>query len=726
MKETVSQVKVSIRTKLFLLVLVAFTLLIVITAWQLSIQSDNIARDSVKQSLKESSTILDTKLESRVSNIREIANGLSRDGRVFPLVYEQESLTLQDLTQEFKQALDFHMLFFTNADGEVIARSDRPEAIGLSMAGKTKLFDLPLNGESSSGVIVSRGKLLQVVVIPIFDNVETDLVKGSVALAYEFSQEMAEEINSLTASEIGFMVFSRDKTRQINGVKTTYLTDSTLAQYIDTHFSENPESWKTIADSNEKIIEMEFIFDGEEYLSLIHRLANDSGRPLGFVITLRSRSDLLKPFIQLQQTVFLIGFICLVIASIFAWVFAQRISSPVVNLVKMTKDIQEGHYPHSDQLKKSTDEIGLLHNSVINMGQTLKHKAELENYLAVMADELERDQVAVYEFDENDPNKTLIDGHTDFANKQAVHLKETDATEQLNLSSPTLGSDLSTKEGTLHIHSIIDLRYKVLAYLGSGAMGQVYLARDVELEEQIAIKILPKNIIDNQNFINFKEEIRLARKITHRNILRTFDFGQWQEYYYITMEYLPGYDLGQLLRTKGAFNPQIGVILAQQICSAMHAAHEQGIIHRDLKPSNMMINRQGILKIMDFGLATSVQTHSGKRSSKTKSSSTVAGTPKYMAPEQFFSMDLDERSDIYSIGIILYAIFSGKPPFNESAFEVLATKHQSETPKPIRIDSGRLDSQLQNVIFKAIAKSPEDRYQTVREMMDDLNGLSTI
>lgn len=184
------KISFSIRNKIFFLVLIAFSVMIVAISWQIGEQAKRVSTQTVSKSLAQSSVILNTKIISRFETIRDVAIGLARDGRVLPLVYESESATLQDLSLEFQRALGFNILFFTDASGTILARSDRPEAIGANLAGKGELFDKALTGETSTGIFVSQGKLMQMVVVPVFDNVAQDIIRGTIALAYELSQEL--------------------------------------------------------------------------------------------------------------------------------------------------------------------------------------------------------------------------------------------------------------------------------------------------------------------------------------------------------------------------------------------------------------------------------------------------------------------------------------------------------------------------------------------------------
>lgn len=706
------KVGMSIRKKLFFLVLIAFTFLIVATSWQIGVQANKVSGRVVERSLHQSSIVLNTKITSRFASINEVATGIAKDGRVLPLVFDIESSTLQDLSLEFQRVLEFDILFFTSADGEILARSDRPEAIGQNIAGRSELFDTALAGKESHGYFVSRGKILQIVVVPIFDNVAKNFVRGSVALAYEFTGEMAQEINALTASDIGFFVFDRDQNREISGAHNTYMTNQGLGEKLDAYFSDNPESWKSISRSADSTYDMKLFLNEEDFYSVVQILANEDGTPLGFVMVLRSRTELIKPFLDIQRIVIVIGIICLVGASVFAWIFSLRISRPIVELVDVARSIQEGSFDKAGAAKVSNDEVGVLYNAVITMGKNLKEKAELENYLAQMSEELNIQESLTSNIDE-----------TTFADDDVTELTDPDD-EDATIVDNNSGGRNSAGTSEFGAGQVIDNRYEVIRIIGSGAMGKVYLAKDRDLDENVAIKMMNKEIFSQQESINFKEEIRLARRITHRNILRTFDFGAWEKYYYITMEYVLGYDLDVLLKTKGAFDTQIGLVMAKQICSAMNAAHEQGIIHRDLKPSNMMINRQGILKIMDFGLAMSVELGDGEKQDNRNTSNVIAGTPRYMAPEQFFNWQLDTRTDIYAIGVILFAIFNGSPPFNSRDIEKLAEMHLNGDVPKIMSKSGEFPKELEVIIHKTLEKKPEHRYQTVRELMDDLNSLS--
>lgn len=710
----------SIRTKLFALVFSAFFVLIAAIYWQIGAKAESVSDAVIERSLTQSSRILDTRIDSRFRFIREMANGLARDSRILPLVADKQSLTLQDLSFEYKEVYDFDILFFMDDRGTILARSDQPDAIGVNLAGKSSLFDEALNGRLSSGFIASQGKLMQTVAAPIFDNVARDVVKGTVVLAYELSREMAEEIVALTESHIGFFTFTRDDDGVITGVQSSYTSDDALSQKEREHFSDNPLAWQGILASNSDDLRNRYSVDNSVQHNVFRRINSKDGNPLGFIVAMRSAAELKRPFEDIKKQLLVIGSFCLVLASLFAGLMAHGMSRPIIRLVEMTQLIQGGFYPSDDYKSRSQDEMGLLQNALVRMGQSLREKAEFEAYLAELANEIESDTSIIVNSEdmvvELDDNRVGLENEIDEIDSDKTRIQ-------------SIKSNDTSKKG---MPEVIDGRYRVVSQLGAGTMGVVYLANDLDLEEKIAIKVIQKDFLQNIEGVNFKEEIRLARKITHRNIVRTFDFGTSGNALYITMEYVQGYDLGRLIAKKGALELNIGIAIAKQICSAMIAAHQMGIIHRDLKPSNMIINRQGILKIMDFGLAMQVKTASKKSSTlaastysdlgETTSNGAIMGTPRYMAPEQFAgSLALDARTDIYAIGIIMFTIFSGKPPFSAADFHQLAAKHTNDPVPEIKGRDKDVPAAIRDIIHRALAKKPQDRFQSVRDMLEQLN-----
>jgi eukaryotic-like serine/threonine-protein kinase len=265
-------------------------------------------------------------------------------------------------------------------------------------------------------------------------------------------------------------------------------------------------------------------------------------------------------------------------------------------------------------------------------------------------------------------------------------------------------------------------RYRIEQILGRGGMGVVYKAVDTQLDEVVAIKTLPGDVMTRspEDLERFKREIRLARKITHRNVLRTFDYGEAEGVYFISMEFVRGYTLSELLdEAEGRKMPsRASVGITRQICRGLHAAHEQGIIHRDIKPGNVLIDAKGEVKLMDFGIARMAETPEG-----VTQQGLIVGTPHYMSPEQVQGKQLDARSDVYSMGVLIYELLVGKRPFESSSLTGILAAHITEKPKPLieqRPDIGRA---VNDVVMRCLEKNPAARYADAGALLADLDRL---
>jgi HAMP domain-containing protein/predicted Ser/Thr protein kinase len=265
-------------------------------------------------------------------------------------------------------------------------------------------------------------------------------------------------------------------------------------------------------------------------------------------------------------------------------------------------------------------------------------------------------------------------------------------------------------------------RYRIEQLIGRGGMGVVYKALDTQLDEVVAIKTLPGGMMQRsaEDLERFKREIRLARKITHRNVLRTYDYGEADGMYFISMEFVRGYTLSELLSEadKRQVAPRLAMGIGRQICRGLEVAHEQGIIHRDIKPQNVLIDHRGEVKIMDFGIARLTEGPEAMTQA-----GLIVGTPHYMSPEQVQGKALDPRSDVYALGVLLYEMLTGRRPFESTSLTGVLAAHITETPKPaveVRPEIGR---EINAIIMKCLSKDPKQRYANAGELLHDLDGV---
>jgi Flp pilus assembly protein TadD/predicted Ser/Thr protein kinase len=264
--------------------------------------------------------------------------------------------------------------------------------------------------------------------------------------------------------------------------------------------------------------------------------------------------------------------------------------------------------------------------------------------------------------------------------------------------------------------TVIAQRYQILDVLGEGGMGAVYKANDRELNRMVALKVIRPDLARNPAIVErFKQELRLSHQVTHRNVIRIYDLGEGEGIKFITMEYIEGKDLRSLIREKKRFTPEETVEVIQQVCQALDAAHSVGVIHRDLKPQNIMQDRAGRILVMDFGLARTLE---GDGMTQTGA---LVGTMEYMSPEQALGKELDQRSDIFSLGLICYELLTGKTPFLAESALASLIKRTQERAIPVSDVDDQIPGALSGIVSKCLERDLSNRYQSVSAVLADLN-----
>src|ERR671939_579831 len=264
------------------------------------------------------------------------------------------------------------------------------------------------------------------------------------------------------------------------------------------------------------------------------------------------------------------------------------------------------------------------------------------------------------------------------------------------------------------IDRTFDKRYVIKRKLGSGGMADVYLAEDQELGRRVALKLLnDRHAADDQFVERFRREAQSAAGLNHPNIVSIFDRGQAEGTYYIAMEYLDGRTLKELLVRNGPTPIPIAIDYARQILGALAFAHRNGIVHRDIKPHNIVVRKDGRLKVTDFGIARS-------GASQMTEAGSIVGTAQYLSPEQARGALVDQRSDLYSVGVVLYEMLTGSVTFTGDTQLEIAMKHLSEVPTPPSELRPEVPHDLDSVVLRALAKDPAERYHSAEEMDADL------
>jgi len=661
----------SLNLKFFLFTAIIIVLLIAGTLWFSSRKATVLANQTIRDGLKETLSAFDSFQRDRYTKLKMTNSLIAQDSYIQSYVAEADSASILDLARQKQADLKSDFIIIADPEGTILARTDRPSASGKSVAD-VPLIQQASEGEEAAGLWQEDQNLYNAVALPV---VTGDMLTATLAVGYAINDSVAAEMKNLTHSETAFFL----------------IPSKGDASLIATTISGNQDDLLTAFRANVSRKEpFEFQLGPEKYIGVIRELKNPNGQVLGAFSAFRSLDRELFAFHQFQKSILYVGLGITGFAFLISFLGARQITGPLRKLTDAVNEVKEGNYNVPIDVK-SGDEVGILAESFRKLLGELKEKEQLVEYLS------------------HQPTLSSVTGAATVVQQPQFTTDGTSVHQTTHMRSITVGT-------------VIGNRYEVQSVLGAGGMGVVLKAQDRQLDEPVALKMLKAEVFaqDPAALERFKQELKLARRITHRNIVRTYDYAELDNYHAISMEYVKGITLKQLIRQRGMLPVKIGLQVGKQICSALDAAHEKGVVHRDIKPQNILLESTGDVKVMDFGIARVLDMKG------MTSTGTIMGTPDYMSPEQAQGLDIDYRTDIYSTGIVLYEIFTGKLPFNADSALTVLNKHIREAPPNPSTLNPQIPSELEKIMLKCMAKSPDQRYRSIAEVHTALEEVSLL
>jgi len=577
---------------------------------------------------------------------------------------------LLDQAQEAKENVGATWVQITDDGGVRLAKSDEPAAPRVSL-GETALVGGALGGSVTAGAGVAGDTVaIEGVAVPITVGADSDVrVVGTLVAARALNDTVARELRDAAEGET--LIYLLD------GAGRPRVSASTIPAEQRARVLDLVRQRRAAHDSAPRLT---IRLGGSSYVGRETPLRSAGGEAVGGVITLRSVDKELAPFLALRRRVLLAGLVGLLLTFGVAYAVGRQVTRPILALRDAARRVAAGDLSASQMTVGSSGEVAELADAVRSaLGQMQQR--------SVLAELVERARATA-------PNESS--GARDV------------------MAPPTL------KPG-----DTLTRRYVIDAVLGVGGYGVVYRATDGALSEPVAIKMLrPEALLGGTEALErLKDEIRLARRIAHSGVVRIHDLGEADGTYFVTMEYVPGLSLDAVLRRVKRLTPAQVIALGKQLCGALGAAHAQGVIHRDIKPQNLVIQPDGALKVLDFGVARLAE-----RSSGLTATGLVVGTPAYMAPEQLLGEPMDARVDIYSTGVVLYEALTGRRPFDAPNPAVLIGRILNETAVPPSAQDPAVPGPLSDAIMTALARDTDARparAETLVELLDRAARMSS-
>jgi len=658
---------IRLSTKLTLVTAALIILTVLISVFVTLYFGNQIAEDSIDKKLKNSQQIQQEFNQQKLRQLELVSLVVASDpafvAYVAQTIFDLENgadvdvASIADLLLERKQQYGFDVAIIASVDGQQLARSDQ----AMSPARDLSEVELMQRGMDElipiSGYWSDQDQIYQAAVVPL---ARGRTLIGFLITGIGVNDSLSADIARLTGTEV--VILSKEN-NQISSIAST----------LDLDLNAN-----LIGKLNNPAKQFELSDQGQFNLSLDDlNLAVQTNQMAqlqqqSFYILNGVSLDLaLAPFTKTRNILLAVGLAMILLAFLVASLLVNRSLAPLSRMSAATRQVSFGNYAANFPTRVGRD-LGDLSESINQLVQKIRGREALASHMIELS-------------------------------KKSHH-----ALDQLH----------NPPKSIIEPGKVLNNRYEVIKNIGVGGMGAVFQAFDKDLDEVVALKVMKANHIEDDDINQFKEEIRVARRISHPNVVRIHDFGQLASNVYISMEFVQGYTMEQILKYTKKLRPIAARHAAINICEGLMAAHESGVVHKDLKPANIIVELDSTIKLMDFGIASIDNIISDSRSN-----AMVGGTAAYLAPEQALGKGADERSDIYALGVLLMEMFVGQRPFYAENDEELMLKHVNEEPVPISYQWADAPKELEQLISKCLAKSPKDRPQTVQAILSQLKQI---
>ncbi len=666
------------------------TLVGVVVAIALFIASNSVQRSSeatARRGLEQSADLVAQFLSGRE---RSLAGGASVfvQGPYFrTLVSERRSDDILDQTFEAVSQLESQWVSITDARGVLLAKSDEPAVRGDELGG-VPLIAGALRGKVTAGFGVSHDSLLfQAVAVPIV--IPGGILVGALIATRLVDSLLAHDVRAATASEVVFF------TRAVDG--TIRVAASTLGRNAAVLSAVRTLTALPGRGMAANVPQPGLRVDSVDYLAQRASLTTAGGEVVGGFVVLRTRDVDRSSLAGVQRSIVLAGIIGFLLTLIVAYAAARRIARPVRILADAVQQAANGDY------------YGAVAHSVLGSSAGTEVTELAEAFDSLLADLRDKEALIAMRVANVAVRSDAVSATDDAGARRGRRLRLAGGIFSIPETHPHEGARPSI---VMQPGSILANRYRIDALLGSGGMGMVYRAFDRTLSDTVAVKLLRPEVVagDADAYAHFKQELRLARRVTHRNVVRTHDLGESDGVPFITMEFVDGKSLAEIIRARGALSTAVVVAIAKQLLRALVAAHEQQVVHGDLKPQNLLVGPNGVLKVSDFGVARLVRdpwrgarprTANDLAENTPRLLGAVIGTPEYMAPEQLIGGSATVQSDLYAAGIVLRECVSGTTPYRADT-PMAFFSHKLDVPSTVTPDRHALATRASHSVLGQI------------------------